>query len=1170
MERSSDPSLVFVSRQRLTRHLRHDASWAFIVQLINDRLLLSASDLVVFMECEHLAALDLRVMRGIEVIESSRDDAALLVARKGDEHERAYLERLRAEGTKVAVVPATTDGLDGIHEAVQRTTEAMGAGADVIYQGALLDGDWRGYADFLERTPKPSPAFGAYSYEVVDTKLARTARPRFLMQLCLYSELLAHVQGRQPEWMHVVSGLGDRHSFRVNEFSAFFRRLRHRYEVRLAEAFTTTYPQPVAHCELCRYADHCQERWEADDHLSLIAGIGRAQVVRLAVEGIATCAELAAAAPAARPRRIGAGAFERLREQARLQVHERSTGEQVYELQPPEQKRGFARLPPPREGDLFFDMEGDPFYEGDGLEYLFGVTRVEGGVPVFRAFWAHDRREEKTAFEAFVDFVMDTISADPGIHVYHYAPYEPTALKRLMGRHGTREDEVDALLRRQVLVDLYTVTRQALRLSKSSYSIKQVEAFYMDARDEQVTDAGDSILHFEEWLETGDDALLASIEEYNQADCLSTLKLRSWLLERRAEAERTFAATIPWRAPPEPYVPSPEAAEAQDDTVQLANALTEGMVEDVDTMGREERGRWLMAQLLHYHRREDKPVWWAYFERLEMTGEELLEDAEAIGLLHADLQRPPVPDSRSFIYTLRFPEQEHKLLPGAEAIDAASERRVNVVDTDDTAGIVRIRRAQSRHGEALPAGLIPGGPYNTVEQRAAIRRLASTILTCGIDGPGQFRVLRDLLLRAPPRITGLPSGAALQDGSPDIKQLRRLVERLDDSYLFIQGPPGSGKTWTGAMLAAHLLDSGARVGIAATSHKAIHNLLHEIETTAHAQQLSFQGWKKSSANNVESEYRSKLECSLITNEASQQAFPPPDDIQLLAGTAWLFAPDSMDDVLDYLIIDEAGQVALADALAMGTSARNLILLGDPLQLAQVSQGVHPDGTGASVLEHLLGEHGTIPPDRGIFLDRTRRMHPDVCRFVSEVVYESRLHAIPECESQRIDAAGTLNGTGVRFIEVHHDGNTRASTEEADAIAAAISSLAGAIITESDGIQRPLAMDDIMVVTPYNAQVRCLASQLPNGVQIGTVDKFQGQEAHIVFFSMATSSGAEVPRNVEFLYSRNRLNVAVSRARSLAVLVCSPELLHIDCRTVEQMRLVNALCRLVELAKDEDG
>jgi predicted RecB family nuclease len=1145
-----------------------DLTWASHVQLIDDRLLLSASDLVAFMECEHLSALDLRATRNIEIIEPSRDDAALLVTRKGDEHEQAYLERLRAEKVGVAVVPAVIGGLGDLDEAVERTIEAMRAGADVIYQGALRDGDWRGYADFLERVASPSPAFGDHSYEVLDTKLARTTRPRFVVQLCLYSELLERVQGRPPEWMHVASGSGERHSFRVDEFSAFYRRLRRRYEERLAAGFPDTYPQPVTHCELCGYSDHCETRWEADDHLSLVAGIGRAQVVRLTETGITTCAELAVATPSARPRRIGIGAFERMREQARLQVYERSTGEQVYELLAPEPERGFARLPTPRERDLFFDMEGDPFYEGEGLEYLFGVTRVEDGTPVFRAFWAHDRREEKEAFEAFIDFVMNALAADPELHVYHYGSYERTALKSLMGRHGTREEKVDTLLRGEVLVDLLTVTRQALRLSKPSYSIKQVEAFYMDARGEQVTDAGDSILRFEEWLQTGDGALLEAIEAYNQADCLSTVKLHGWLLERRTEAEHVFGVTIAWREPPEPYTPSPPAIEAQDEAARLDAALTTDLPDDLTDVGSEQRARWLMAQLLHYHRREDKPVWWAYFERLQMSGEELVEDSEAIGLLSPDPQQPPAADKRSYIYTLQFPEQEHKLASGAQATDTESRRSVNIVEIDAAAGLVRIRRGQNSHSEPLPTGLIPGAPYNTDEQQAALRRLANTTLACGIDGEGPCRALRNVLMRSLPRIEGIPSGAALQDGSPGIEQLGFLAARLDESYLFIQGPPGSGKTWTGAHLATHLLGSGARVGIAATSHKAIHNLLHKIERTAQEQQLSFHGWKKSSTRNPESEYRSEIDRPFIINEPDQNAFPPPDHVQLLAGTAWLFAPESMDGVLDYLIIDEAGQVSLADALAMGTAARNLILLGDPLQLAQVSQGVHPDGAGASVLEHLLGEHGTIPPDRGIFLDHTRRMHPDVCKFVSEVVYESRLHAIPECAHQRIDATGALTGTGVRHIEVHHEGNTRASPEEADVIAEAITSLSGATITDTDGVQRPLAMDDIMVVTPYNAQVRCLAERLPAGVRIGTVDKFQGQEAHIVFFSMATSSGAEVPRNVEFLYSRNRLNVAVSRARSLAILVCNPELLHIDCRTVEQMRLVNALCRLVELAEDQ--
>jgi predicted RecB family nuclease len=1140
------------------------------MQLIEDRLRLSASDLVAFLECEHLSALDLRVALGVEMTESKRTDSAEVVARKGDQHEQAFLGSLIDQGLDVVVVPSVFDGAATLSEAVEATAAAMRAGAEVIYQAALVDGDWRGFADFLERVPTPSPAFGDYSYEVVDTKLARHSKPSYLVQLCLYSDLLARVQGRLPEHMHVVLGTGQRETFRLDEFFAFYRRLRRRYSARLAESFQGTYPDPVAHCGLCRWSVHCAARRQADDHLSLIAGLGRAQTVRLQEGGITTCAQLAAARADDRPARIGRPTFERLCHQARLQTYERSTGKQRYELLEPEEGRGFARLPEPRPGDLFFDMESDPFYEGEGLEYLFGVTRIEHGEPVFRAFWGRDRHEEKLAFEQFVDFVIVALAEDPLIHVYHYAPYEPSALKRLMGRHGTREDEIDRLLREQVLVDLYAVTIQSLRTSKPGYSIKQIEKFYMADRDQEVTDGGDSIVRFEAWLDTGAQALLDSIEAYNEVDCLSTVMLHRWLLDRRSEAEDTFGVAIPWRAPPAPRETSEEAQEILDDLGRLKQALMRGVPDDLADASDEQSGRWLMAQLLQYHRREERPVWWAYFNRQDMSPEELVEDSEAIGALTTDPTEGPLVDVQSFIYTLRFSEQEHKLTAGGDIHDVATGRGVNVVEIDDEAGLVRIRRRQGRAEELLPAALMPGGPYRTGEQRAALRRLGAVVAASGIGGLGPFRALRDLLTGRPPRIHGIPAGTPLQNGSPEIAHLKHLVRRLDSSCLFIQGPPGSGKTWTGAQLIVDLVDQGQRVGVAATSHKAIHNLLHEVEAAAVAWRVDLRGWKKCSGDNPETEFVSKLDSPLIENEPDLQAFPPPENVRLVAGTAWLFAPELMDAQLDYLVIDEAGQVSLADALAMGTSARNIILLGDPLQLAQVSQGVHPDGAGNSVLEHLLGEHATTPPELGIFLDRTRRMHPDVCRFISEVVYERRLDSIEDCARQRVDAPGVLTGTGVRFLQAEHAGNTSESPEEAALIAAAIPDLLRGTVTLADNTTRRLRPEDLMVVTPYNAQVRCLTQRLPEGVRVGTVDKFQGQEAQVVFFSMATSSGAEVPRNVEFLYSRNRLNVAVSRARCLAVLVCNPELLHLEPRSTEQMRLANALCRLVELAESPNA
>jgi predicted RecB family nuclease len=1120
------------------------------VQLVDDRLLLSASDLIGHLECAHLTQLDLAVASGALSLVATRTDAADLVARKGYEHERAHVASLRAAGQEVVEI-AAGPGPDGLRDGAERTLAAMRAGAEVIYQGVLFDGvRWRGYADFLERVEAPS-ALGGWSYEVADTKLARRVKPYFLLQLCFYSELLGVAQGRAPEWMHVVLGTRARESFRFGEFAAYHRRVKRRLERALAAGVDGTYPDPVEHCGVCRWEAVCDARRAADDHLSLVANMRGSQARRLAATGITTVAQLAAATPDARPPRIGAHTFEALREQARLQVEQRTTGEPRYELLAPEDGRGFARLPAPSAGDLFFDMEGDPFFD-EGLEYLFGVTWIDGGEPRFRAFWATSRTEEKRAFEAFVDFVMERLARFPDLHVYHYAPYEPTAIRRLMGLHATREEEIDHLLRHEVLVDLYAVVRQGLRISQPSYSIKQVEAFYMEERDTAVAEGGDSIIAFERFLETGDRSLLEAIERYNDDDCRSTWLLREWLLARRAEAIERFGRAIPWRPAPDPRVPDPE------DAAEL-EALRAALL-----AGAPEHSRWLLGQLLDYHRREAKPEWWAYFDRLEADEQQLVElDTEALGgLTDAGIApRPLPPPARSAIHTLRFPPQEHKIAAG-EYVDPATRAGVVVERVDDGAGIVEIRRATARAREPLPRALIPSGPYDTRVQRAALRRLAGDVLERGLEAGGRYAALRAIVRRDLPRTDARPFGSTLQSGAFDLDEAKALAAGLRDSYLFVQGPPGSGKTFTGAHLICHLLARGARVGVASSSHAAIHNLLAEVERFAGGDP----GWRgrKKHSGTPESRYRSAREQPLIENGDRIEDFTDPG-CRLVAGTAWLFAREELDGTLDYLFVDEAGQIALADALAIGTSARNLVLLGDPLQLAQVSQAVHPPGAGASVLEHLLGEHATVPRDRGLFIDETRRMHPDVCRFVSEAVYEGRLESFAGCAIQRIDSGGELTGTGVRYVPVAHAANTRQSPEEASAIAARVEALLGSRYTTAAGAARPLREDDIMVVAPYNAQVRCLRAHLPDGVRVGTVDKFQGQEAAVAFFSMATSSGAELPRNLEFLFSRNRLNVAVSRARCLAVLVCSPELLHVRCRTAEQLRLVNALCLLVEMA-----
>ena len=814
------------------------------MELVDGQLIFSATDLINHLECPHLTHLNIEVALGREDLEPSRSDTTNLVARKGDEHERAHLDRLAGEGREIVRIESEP-GLEGTRAGARETVDAMRAGAEVIYQGVLFDGvRWRGYSDFLHRVERPS-GLGSFSYEVSDTKLAQRVKPYFLLQLCFYSELVELIQGVAPERMHVVLGTRETQAFRVAELAAYYRSVKGRFEAvidgdgrteaTIGAALSATYPEPVEHCGVCRWESHCAARREADDHLSLVANIRRSQRMRLGQEGITTVAELAEARSSARPLRIGRGTLETLCAQARLQMAQRATGEHSYELLKPVEEHGFARLPESSEGDVFFDMEGDPFFD-DGLEYLFGCVflsktqnqKSQIQQSQFKSFWATNRSSEKQAFERFIDFTIERLERYPDLHVYHYGAYEATALRRLMGLHATREEEVDRLLRGKVLVDLYAVVRQALRVSQPNYSIKSIEAFYMDERATEVAEGGDSIIAFERYLETGEQSLLEAIERYNEDDCGSTHLLREWLLGRREEAIARFGYEIQWRAGPESWEPD---AEAQEELDALQAGLLDGVPEDVVDQDEDQHGRWLMAQLTDYHRREAKPAWWAYFERLEADEEQLTEvDTEALGGL-SDSGLAPVPlpaPSRSVIHTLRFPAQEHKVAPGG-FVDPATAKTVTVESIDDEAGTLQISRAASRVGEALPRALIPGGPIKTPAQRAALRRLAEDIVTRGLDASGRYGALRQILRAEVPSTSAYSRGRPLQAGAFDLEDAKRIAEGLDGSYLFIQGPPGSGKTYTGAHLILHLIRQGHRVGVASGSHAAIHNQLAEVE-----------------------------------------------------------------------------------------------------------------------------------------------------------------------------------------------------------------------------------------------------------------------------------------------------------------------------------------------------
>jgi Ni2+-binding GTPase involved in maturation of urease and hydrogenase len=677
-----------------------------------------------------------------------------------------------------------------------------------------------------------------------------------------------------------------------------------------------------------------------------------------------------------------------------------------------------------------------------------------------------------------------------------------------MGRYGTREAEVDDLLRRGVFVDLYKVVKGGLAASVPGYGLKEIEAFLGFRRDAEIKDGGTSIVEYERYVQTRDRSILETIAAYNEEDCLATLALRDWLLDLRVEALARFGP-FPQPEPKEERPTPPEQVER----AELRESLLEA-------------GHELAAQLLDYHDRERKPVWWAFFDRIEQTPEELVEDSDSIGLLEPVGEPEPV--ARSRVYTFTFPPQEHKLRLGDGPLDPATrESAGEIVALDREQRILELRRGPILTGVPLPRALLPGRPYDTDAQEDALERIGRSLLT----GDGRYPAIESVLRRE-------PFDRDVQ--TTDLDEMAELVLSLDGHHLVIQGPPGSGKTWVSGRLIARLLVAGKRVGVASTSHRAIHKLLDEVEAAG----IDVQGVKRATSGNPESFYESE-HIETVTDRAACA------DAPLLGGTAWLHAHADFDRRLDYLFIDEAGQVSLADALAMGTCARNLVLVGDPQQLAQVLQGWHPDGAGVSVLQHLLGADATIPPDRGLFLEQTYRLHPDVCGYISEEFYEGRLRPDPVCSTRT-----TPFGTGLRFLAAGHDGCRQESREEAEIVAREVARL------REGGVPA----GEIMVVAPYNAHVNLLRELLPDDVTVGTVDKFQGQEADVVLYSMASSSGEDVPRGLEFLLSRNRLNVAISRARCLAYLVASPRLLEVNCRTIPQMKLANALCRLVEAAE----
>jgi uncharacterized protein len=1169
------------------------------------RIVWSASDLKAAAECEFawLRAIDAKLGR-VAPVDDPEDAMLARAGRLGDAHERRVLARYEAEyGEGVVEIPQTrSSDADALGVAVELTNAALASDAAVVYQAAFATPEFVGFADFLVRDDSGDGADDGARWVVQDSKLARHARVTALMQLAAYVDQLDRLGVPRADRVELLLGDGTTSVHSVDDLLPTFRLRRARLRSLIADrrldlgadqpAIAWGDPRGELGVVACGRCATCEAEVEASRDLLLVAGMRPVQRERLRDAGVTTIDALAGA-PAG-PERMNPDTFAMLRTQARLQLRSEATDAiaPTYEVVVPQ---ALGALPRPDHGDIFFDFEGDPLYtEGDssmwGIDYLFGWVDMRER---YTALWAHTFPDEKRALETFVEIVNLRRQQHPAMHIYHYAPYETAHLVAMAARHGVCERDIDRLLREGVFVDLYPIVRRALRVGSRSYSIKKLEPLYMgdEVRTSDVQKGDVSIERYVEaraFAENGQDAearvILDDLADYNRYDCVSTRRLRDWLVDRAREAGLRPADDI---EPAErAYEPSPHAGFLE----RLA----------VDAGDDEAEALRLAAAAIDYYPREAKTFWASHFQRLReplSVWEETRDTVSVDAARSRVVTEWHVPDEGRSRSLRRILELRGELAPGTQlreganpfavyempapfATDASprwihAARSVSVVEELDDGAIVEEYAVDGETWSALPVALAPAAPPQALNQQKAIDAWADTLIQSAPDLP--FDPATDILLRRRPRTrAGAFVASAYAGGAADVDAIVRAVADLDRSYLPVQGPPGTGKTYVGSHVIARLVaERRFKIGVVAQSHAVVENLLDRVVAAGLDAGLVGKAPKSAPAEGDTPLSFTPLQKNGISAFAEERATTG----FVVGGTAWDFAHEGRipRGSLDLLVIDEAGQFSLASTIAVSLGAQRLLLLGDPQQLPQVSQGTHPAPVDTSALGWVMDGADVVTPDEGFFLAQSRRMHPAVAEAVSRLSYDGELAAHPSTALRELQGIAP----GVIAVPVRHHGNATASPEEAATVVELVRAVVGRSWTDVDDEHalpaRPLAPADVIVVTPYNAQQvlveQALAAAGFGDVPVGTVDRFQGQEAAVAIVSLAASSGRDAPRGLEFLLLRNRINVAISRAKHTAFVVYAPGILDDLPRTPDGVARLSGFARLVDEAGndgDDDG
>jgi len=1136
-----------------------------------------------FSKSQLSASLDLHAKNSSSQINyPESDEMSRYLQEMGKKYEAKFGEILQAKNLDVCHLKGEIS-----EKSYENTLLTLNKAHDFVSQVFLNSKKLYGVADYLMKVSSKSD-LGNFSYEPVEIKLATFEKPSYILQSIAYCELLNNVLGRIPENFHLHLGGGKFKTFKTKYFYDWYKNIEDKYE-RFLSKFSIDEPLDYLPGDHGKWNKFVQEKLKEKGDIIQVHAMRLDQRKKFNEAGIKTIFDLKNIDLNNHKVDLNNGLIKRFKNQATLQLRTTSEDNPAFEIRPiNEQDKGLNLLPIKNDGDMFFDFEGypDPL-TAEKIEYLIGITfKDKEGKYIYKSFWAHNMDDEKKAFSEFVEFIKERKINYPSGKLFHYGNYEKNALGNLAAKHQIHIETIDDWLRSEYLIDLFPITKNAMILGAGSYSIKYVERIYLkDLRKEEISTAGDSVIQYANWINLKDEKILDSIEAYNKQDCDSTQKLRDFLLDL---PEYKKLKSINQKVKPynDNYLSVEEininALDKEAKKFRENYQLTE--------LKNKENLRKLISELIPFHPSEERVEFWEFFARLnDKTPEELTSDGEVI--VNCKFQKIiEIKNSLGLVYSFN----ENQVIKIQSDLDFKNDFCLAPIQTTASNLLIKeaIKTDDGKYFLKLKGSLDEENKNFTLKISRAnlekykinqyeeinIYKFPSVISQymesdCSLQAQswnnGSSSISKAFLnfldRKSVKGISELNEKLSNKENNSD--EISNFLFDLKDETLAIQGPPGTGKTTFTAELISKLIEKGLRVAISSNGHKAINNILLKVENFCKLNSIRGNLYKRSSSSSIRDDELYFMNSSITASTTYRQ------DIDVLGATVFsLSKQDYFGQPFDYLIIDESGQVSSANLLYMSQCAKNILLVGDQQQLSQPKKASHPGDSGLSCLEYFMNGEDIVPTDKGFFLPKSWRMPPDLTNVVSRMFYEGRLE--PEMANSVNKVFWSGKTSGLEFFPVKHKSqNSSFSIEEAEYIYHLLKKIIGSeyqFISNSTKSKnqdmnlekKVISPEDILVTTPYNAQKNLLQKELKGLADVGTVDKFQGLEKPIAIYSLASTDSENAPRGLSFVLNANRLNVAISRAKCLSIVVGSPELANCMPKNVEEAKQLSRFCKIL--------